>query len=89
MVSEKKKMPYRIVYPDNEGKFKPETPFGSKIDYKSRGAISTSKNLNLDSLDKISLVLSLEQSSTIIISQFSYVCKTTVETHASKKSEAL
>ena len=53
MVSEKKKMPYRIVYPDNNGKFKPETPFGSKIDYKSQGAISTSKNLNLDSLNKI------------------------------------
>jgi cell wall-associated NlpC family hydrolase len=53
MVSEKKKLPYRIVYPDNQGKFKPEIPFGSKIDYKSRGALSTSKNLTLDSLYKI------------------------------------
>ena len=53
MVSEKKKLPYRIVYPDNQGKFKPEIPFGSKIDYKSGGALSTSKNLTLDSLYKI------------------------------------
>ena len=53
MVSEKKKLPYRIVYPDNQGKFKSEIPFGSKIDYKSQGAISISKNLTLDSLYKI------------------------------------
>ena len=53
MVSEKKKLPYRIVYPDNQGKFKPGIPFGSKIDHKPRGALSTSKNLTLDSLYKI------------------------------------
>jgi gamma-D-glutamyl-L-lysine dipeptidyl-peptidase len=53
MVLEKTSLPYRVVYPDNQGNFKPEIPFGSKLDYKAKGAISTSKNLTLDGLHKI------------------------------------
>ena len=46
-------MPYRVIYPDNQGNFKSEIPFGSKLPYKANGAVKITSDLSFNDLSKI------------------------------------